>query len=612
MTSTRPSSLTVASKRRWTSPAGTSSGGSGWRSGPGRTTCRRPARRRSAVPTTRASSSTCGSTSTTAWVVRRDVEREVAADGDVHPEPRSHTLIPRMSPSRDDRVNTRGPPSTVQRYGDRKRSSDRRRRHGAERGPSGPRAAAEHGRGRSPRDAAAIDKTGTLTTGIGGPRLRPRARRRPRRGRGLCRRDPTRRRRPIARSAACRLPTGGSTPARFPRTRAARRCGTDIGDGVVELVLLDQPRRGRGCWRGVVRFCAPVGIIIGVVAMSVFAVLRSAAVGAARTEAQSGATLVLTVGLVASWTSRRPIRRWRSRSGSSSVRSGSCWRLGTRPASPAPPWRSRDGSADELVPADRALAGASRPPRVPLRGCLGGSSRPPARRVHGPRVDRRPGCGAVRAGHLRVVVRHAAGPRGGRAAVPAGRGERRVRHRRQRARRPPRAARRPARRSPRPAAGRTARRRSRRQTGGGRVRGARAVAARRRRPDHRDGHAPRRGPETRPSTCWPTGPASRRVSSGGGSTARSGTARRSCLGWPGCSASPRVPCGRRRWGIAELAAAAGYVDQSHLAKDVRAIADRTPRQLLGVLAGSSLAVDVGADDRSVQDATGPAAARWAA
>jgi AraC-like DNA-binding protein len=65
-------------------------------------------------------------------------------------------------------------------------------------------------------------------------------------------------------------------------------------------------------------------------------------------------------------------------------------------------------------------------------------------------------------------------------------------------------------------------------------------------------------------------------------------------------------------GIAELAASAGYVDQSHLAKDVRAIADRTPRQLIGVLAGSSLAVDVGRDDRSVQDATGPAAAGWAA
>jgi transcriptional regulator GlxA family with amidase domain len=61
-------------------------------------------------------------------------------------------------------------------------------------------------------------------------------------------------------------------------------------------------------------------------------------------------------------------------------------------------------------------------------------------------------------------------------------------------------------------------------------------------------------------------------------------------------------------GLAELAAAAGYADQSHLAKDTRAIAGRTPTELLAVLPRSSLAVDV----RSVQDPAAPPARRWAA
>ena len=65
-------------------------------------------------------------------------------------------------------------------------------------------------------------------------------------------------------------------------------------------------------------------------------------------------------------------------------------------------------------------------------------------------------------------------------------------------------------------------------------------------------------------------------------------------------------------GIAELAAAAGYADQSHLAKDTRAIADRTPRELIGVLGCSSLAVSGDLDGRSVQDTDRPAHARWAA
>ena len=58
--------------------------------------------------------------------------------------------------------------------------------------------------------------------------------------------------------------------------------------------------------------------------------------------------------------------------------------------------------------------------------------------------------------------------------------------------------------------------------------------------------------------------------------------------------------------IADLAATAGYADQAHLARDARAITDRTPRQLVGVLGRSS--VDPGGGDgRSVQDRRRPAA-----
>ena len=65
-------------------------------------------------------------------------------------------------------------------------------------------------------------------------------------------------------------------------------------------------------------------------------------------------------------------------------------------------------------------------------------------------------------------------------------------------------------------------------------------------------------------------------------------------------------------GLAELAAVAGYADQPHLAKDTRAITDRTPRQLIAVLGLSSLAVGGDLDGRSVQDADRPADGRWAA
>jgi AraC-like DNA-binding protein len=61
-------------------------------------------------------------------------------------------------------------------------------------------------------------------------------------------------------------------------------------------------------------------------------------------------------------------------------------------------------------------------------------------------------------------------------------------------------------------------------------------------------------------------------------------------------------------GLAELAVEAGYSDQSHLARDTRDIAGRTPRGLVASLAGSSVAVD----GRSVQDAIAADSRRWAA
>ena len=63
-----------------------------------------------------------------------------------------------------------------------------------------------------------------------------------------------------------------------------------------------------GFLRRVVRFCVPVGIVIGVVAMAVFGMLREAAIGADRPAAQSGVTMVLTaLGLVALHELMRPL-----------------------------------------------------------------------------------------------------------------------------------------------------------------------------------------------------------------------------------------------------------------------------------------------------------------
>ena len=58
----------------------------------------------------------------------------------------------------------------------------------------------------------------------------------------------------------------------------------------------------------------------------------------------------------------------------------------------------------------------------------------------------------------------------------------------------------------------------------------------------------------------------------------------------------RFACGAARsprLGIAELAAFAGYADQAHVAKDCRAIAGMTPRELLAALPRTSVAVTLG-------------------
>ena len=86
--------------------------------------------------------------------------------------------------------------------------------------------------------------------------------------------------------------------------------------GIPGFVLSFQPSHEparAGFLRRVVRFSVPVGILIGVVSMSVFAVLRSAAIGADRAAAQSGTALVLTaLGLVALHELMSPLDRLRA------------------------------------------------------------------------------------------------------------------------------------------------------------------------------------------------------------------------------------------------------------------------------------------------------------
>ena len=182
-----------------------------------------------------------------------------------------------------------------------------------------------------------------------------------------------------------------------------------------------------------------------------------------------------------------------------------CWRAGTSPASAGPP-------------------------------------RPAARRVHGPRLDRRRS-GSCCAGRTPgLVVRH--GRRAGRwPACASGRAPPAAcSGRRRRARRPPRGARRPARRAHGAAAGRRAAPSAADgATGWTRSRTLVRAAPARRRPDGR--RWPRvvaADPRRRRDDAGRPGRAVDRASCGGGSTAPSGTDRRSTPGWPACSASPTV------------------------------------------------------------------------
>ncbi len=81
--------------------------------------------------------------------------------------------------------------------------------------------------------------------------------------------------------------------------------------GIPGFVLSFEPSHEparEGFLRRVVRFCGPVGIVIGVVAMAVFGTLRSSAIGADRLSAQSGTTAVLiALGLVALGELMRPL-----------------------------------------------------------------------------------------------------------------------------------------------------------------------------------------------------------------------------------------------------------------------------------------------------------------
>ncbi|MEM8618094.1 MAG: HAD-IC family P-type ATPase [Actinomycetota bacterium] len=73
-----------------------------------------------------------------------------------------------------------------------------------------------------------------------------------------------------------------------------------------------EPARS-GFIRRVLRFCVPVGLVVGVVTMAGFAVLRSSWIGAERDAAQSAATMLLTIlGLVALEELIQPLDRYRS------------------------------------------------------------------------------------------------------------------------------------------------------------------------------------------------------------------------------------------------------------------------------------------------------------
>ena len=229
---------------------------------------------------------------------------------------------------------------------------------------------------------------------------------------------------------------------------------------------------------------------------------------------------------------------------------------------------------------------AGQPPRhrrragVPVRGGVGRPPRPASGRVHGPRVDRR-AAGSCCAGRTpRVVVRHAGraarwpgvrfrpGAAGGVFGVAAGElVDRRVRSPTCSA---PHGA--PAGRAPGEARTSAARHR--------RVRGPRAPpAARRSTPIATSRRIVAADPRCSVDALADA-PGCRRASCAGASTARSATARRSSPASPGCSASPRRPCGAPSWGSPSWRRAPGTAT-SRTSGGRRGIAGRTPRELIG-------------------------------
>jgi cation-transporting P-type ATPase E len=86
--------------------------------------------------------------------------------------------------------------------------------------------------------------------------------------------------------------------------------------GIPGFVLSFEPSHEpirTGFVRRVMRFCVPVGLVVGVVTMVVYGILRSSIVGADRESAQSGVTLLLTVlGLIALYELVQPLDRRRA------------------------------------------------------------------------------------------------------------------------------------------------------------------------------------------------------------------------------------------------------------------------------------------------------------
>ena len=206
---------------------------------------------------------------------------------------------------------------------------------------------------------------------------------------------------------------------------------------------------------------------------------------------------------------------------------------------------SPSGPAGELVPS-RGRPGSARRRGVPVRrGPAGHHDLLPDGCMDLVWTAGSASCCAVRT--PRLVVRHARGRRDGRRALPAGRGRRRLRRRRDELvdRRVPLADLLGARRPGCWPTGWTTPPRVRRMAVLEELVRARQVDA-----DptiEMAGSSP--GNRARPWTRSPSGRACRHGSSGGGSTGPSGTDRRSSPGSPGCSASPRalrVPGARAR------------------------------------------------------------------